>query len=150
VSDSIYVPSSSIKRWTKIFGVIAALAGPVTPFVVSWVTTRPSRDEMSKAVVDATVAARAAQSDVLVCSSLAGALEKLAEQQGLATAELWGQAVVERAYNNSPRRQEYFERARHYYRRNFKRLYESPEFRGRPAQALEQVLLLTWRPDRED
>ena len=150
MSESIYVPSSSIKRWTKIFGVIAAVAGPVAPFVVDWVTTRPSRDEMSKAVEPAMSASRAAQSDVLTCSSLAASLEKLAEQQGLVTAELWGQAVVERAYNGSPRRQEYIERARNYYRRNFKRLYESPEFRGRPSQALEQTLLLTWRPDRED
>lgn len=149
--DSIYVPSSAIKTWKKVVAVVAAIATPLSPPVVSWVSSRPSRDEMSGEIAKANIAAKAAQSDTLSASNAAEQALALATETARQSAELWGQAVVERAYNNSPRRAEYIERARNYYRDRFDAFRKSTEFRGDPAGALQRAIKESpWRPDRSD
>jgi hypothetical protein len=154
VSESIHVSSSTVQKikpvLTWIWRGISAAAVACCGLGFVWLQTRASIKDIGDAVGPANTAAAAAQSTAHHAANVAEEALKLSVETARMQAELWGQAVVERAYNSSPRRQEYIERARAFYVNAFDDLRRTPQYENDPVGAIERVRRLTWRPDRAD
>lgn len=157
-SESIHVPAHAVRRfhtfvkfaWPIAAG-LATILGSWWTYGSVWVKTRTSLDavriELAPDIGKIATAAAAAQSDVHHAANDAAQAKAIALELVLTELELWGQAEVERAYRDSPRRSEYIHRARSFYVAAFKeRMAVDP---SNPADALARARLRTWRPDRD-
>jgi hypothetical protein len=153
-SESIHVPSSTVRKikpvLTWVWRGISAVSVAACGFGWVWLQTRASITDIGEAVEPALTASAAAQSTAHHSANVADAALRLAVETARMQAELWGQAVVERAYDRSPHRQEYIDRARAYYRNAFDDLRKSPQYASDPEGALERTRSMVWRPDRPD
>lgn len=152
MAESIHVPSSTVRRIKGVakllIPVVLTAAATSLTTTWTWIKSRTSVDEVRPLIVEATVIARAAQSQGFTAHQDVIALKALATELAKTTIDLHAQAEVERAYSKSPRRVEYMDRARRFYARELeRRLSEHP---NNPAEAMRFTRLAVWRPDRDD
>lgn len=151
-SESIHVPAHAVRRITGVAKLLVpvVLTAAVTSLTTTWgwIKTRTSVQEIEPLLVEVRLIAKAAQSDSFANHNELVSLQKLSIELAETSVELHAQAEVDRAYNKSPRRAEYIERARRFYLRELKRLLEIHPHD--PAEAVRLTRLAVWRPDRDD
>lgn len=112
-----------------------------------WLATRASTDDVAAKVAEFSSAAKAAQSSALTCETDINIQASLLHELSLMALESWSSAEVDRQYSKSPRRAEYMDRARRFYRREYET--QLLTHANNPAEALRLTMLAVWRPDKE-
>lgn len=152
MTQSLHVPAATVSRVKAItkllIPVILTAAATSATTTWTWIKSRTSVDEVRPLVADVSIVAKAAQAQGFSNHQDVTTLQQLTAELARTTIELHAQAEVDRAYNKSPRRSEYIERARRFYVRELeRRLTEHP---NNPAEAVRFARLAVWRPDRDD
>jgi hypothetical protein len=152
MSESIHVPSDTVKRWkalAKLFvPVITIAAATAWTTTATWFRTRPSTDEVTKITADCTTIAKDAQDQTKTQHAQILSLQNTVLLIANESIDLFAQTEVMRAYPGSKRLPEYVDRARKFYAAEYAR--QQTEHPNDVITALTLARLKVWRPDRDD